>query len=189
MHELGDEPGSIQEGCPDETDEMKGGQNMYAARLGSHGELPVPPPPAATPVTVMLVSPDDDDWHALRRIFRHTNWRLHRALGYEDAARGLRTLPISVLVTAKDLPKGRTWRDLLESSSAAGKPRVVVAAEFQDDPLWAEVLNLGGYDVLMQPFDREEVVRVVSLAWLNWRDEQELDRADQQLKHGASAAI
>ena len=30
--------------------------------------------------------------------------------------------------------------------------------------LWAEVLNLGGYDVLAQPFDELEVRRVVALA-------------------------
>jgi hypothetical protein len=34
--------------------------------------------------------------------------------------------------------------------------------------LWAEVLNLGGYDVLLKPFDRAEVVRVAGMAWRCW---------------------
>jgi hypothetical protein len=32
------------------------------------------------------------------------------------------------------------------------------------EELWAEVLNLGGDDVLAQPFDAQEVYHVVSLA-------------------------
>ena len=33
-----------------------------------------------------------------------------------------------------------------------------------DEHLWAEVLNLGGYDVLAEPFERDEMVRVVTSA-------------------------
>lgn len=33
-----------------------------------------------------------------------------------------------------------------------------------DDLLWAEVLNLGGYDVLQTPFEANEVLPVVNLA-------------------------
>jgi hypothetical protein len=33
-----------------------------------------------------------------------------------------------------------------------------------DERLWAEVLNLGGYGVLAQPFDANEVKRVAKLA-------------------------
>jgi hypothetical protein len=35
--------------------------------------------------------------------------------------------------------------------------------------MWAEVLNLGAYDVLAQPFDPAEVFRVLTAAWQNWR--------------------
>ena len=37
-----------------------------------------------------------------------------------------------------------------------------------DERLWAEALNLGAYDVLAKPFDRTEVMRVVSMAWMHW---------------------
>jgi DNA-binding response OmpR family regulator len=46
-------------------------------------------------------------------------------------------------------------------------PALVVTSRIADDSLWAEALNLGAYDVLAKPFDGAEVVRVVSLAWLN----------------------
>ncbi len=41
---------------------------------------------------------------------------------------------------------------------------MIVASRVTDEALWAEVLNLGGYDVLVQPFDRTEVLRVTDAA-------------------------
>jgi DNA-binding response OmpR family regulator len=41
-----------------------------------------------------------------------------------------------------------------------------------DDHLWAEVLNLGGYDVLAKPFDGCELFRALSSAW--WANEDPL---------------
>jgi FixJ family two-component response regulator len=32
-------------------------------------------------------------------------------------------------------------------------------------------MNGGGYDVLEKPFNHSELVRVVSLAWLAWKDQ------------------
>ena len=54
-------------------------------------------------------------------------------------------------------------------------PQLIVADRLADDALWAEVLNLGGYDLLMTPFEPEEVWRVVSMAW-DFR-EREVERA------------
>jgi DNA-binding response OmpR family regulator len=45
-----------------------------------------------------------------------------------------------------------------------------VTSRLADDRLWAEVLNIGGYDVLAKPFVPAEVFRTISLAWLNWKD-------------------
>jgi DNA-binding response OmpR family regulator len=43
-------------------------------------------------------------------------------------------------------------------------PPLLVTSRLADDALWAEVLNVGGYDVLAKPLDSEEVARVVSAA-------------------------
>ena len=50
-------------------------------------------------------------------------------------------------------------------------PQVIVADRLADEALWAEVLNLGCYDLLMTPFSSEEVLRVVSMAWDSWQRE------------------
>jgi hypothetical protein len=41
---------------------------------------------------------------------------------------------------------------------------LVVASRLADERLWAEVLNLGGHDVLAMPFDAHEVRRVMESA-------------------------
>lgn len=38
---------------------------------------------------------------------------------------------------------------------------LLVASRHATDTLWAEVLNLGGFDVLALPFDRDELERAV----------------------------
>jgi len=39
-----------------------------------------------------------------------------------------------------------------------------------DARLSAEVLNRGGYDLLAVPFDRQEVLHAVGLAWQSWNN-------------------
>jgi len=41
---------------------------------------------------------------------------------------------------------------------------LIVTSNAGDEALWAEGLNLGGYDVLAQPFDQSEVARVMTSA-------------------------
>jgi DNA-binding NtrC family response regulator len=71
---------------------------------------------------------------------------------------------VSVVICETDLPDG-SWKDLLDYIERAKSSTVlVVTSQIADESLWAEVLNLGAYDVLAQPFDREEVTRVVKSA-------------------------
>jgi DNA-binding response OmpR family regulator len=56
-------------------------------------------------------------------------------------------------------------------------PDLIVASRLADEYLWAEVLNLGGYDVLAKPFNAEEVRRVVGLA-CEHHQERQIRRAD-----------
>ena len=57
------------------------------------------------------------------------------------------------------------WRDFIEvTASALHQACVIVTHPFADDALWAEVLNLGGFDVLAQPLDATEVTRSIQAA-------------------------
>ena len=52
------------------------------------------------------------------------------------------------------------------------RPRLIVFSRQVDDRLWAEVLNLGGFDVLATPFRKEELMFAIGSAWLDWQSEQ-----------------
>jgi DNA-binding response OmpR family regulator len=64
----------------------------------------------------------------------------------------------------------------IETSAAAVgavlsiSPILIVTSRLADEYLWAEALNVGAYDVLAKPFEREEVIRIVSLASRSWHD-------------------
>ena len=59
----------------------------------------------------------------------------------------------AVLICERDLPDG-DWKFVLNGfDSLPMPPNLIVTARLANDELWAEVLNLGGYNVLAQPFD------------------------------------
>jgi DNA-binding NtrC family response regulator len=114
--------------------------------------------------TVLAITPHEHDRVALETILRFPHWRLLAASSLKEALTCLREPDVSVAICERDLPDG-TWLTLLEAlSGLASRPNLIVCSRLADDGLWAEVLNLGGYDLLLTPFDREEVLRVVCLA-------------------------
>ena len=128
------------------------------------------PPSKHSGLTVLSVSGLEDDHVTLGHIFSHSNWRLRSARNLGDAFEALRTETISVAICERDLPDG-TWKNLLAELALCEVPPVlVVSSRIADDCLWAEVLNLGGCDVLAKPFDAKEVVWAVSMAWNDWKN-------------------
>jgi FixJ family two-component response regulator len=81
-----------------------------------------------------------------------------------------------VVICESHLPDAQWGQVLSELSGMPDAPVLIVTSPVADDALWAEVLSLGGYDLLMKPFDATEVFRVVSLAWLSWRNKRERER-------------
>jgi DNA-binding response OmpR family regulator len=68
-------------------------------------------------------------------------------------------------MTERDLPVGN-WKDVLAAIQQLPQtPLLIVTARLADEYLWAEVLNLGGQDVLSQPFQVTELLWVLGNAW------------------------
>ncbi len=132
-------------------------------------------------VQVLAVSSAEDDIRLLRHIFSHSNWIIHTARGCGEAAELLRRGHIPIVLCDFELADGN-WRDMLRALADLPEPTLlIVASRTADEYLWAEVLNLGGYDVLMKPYEPQEVIRVVSLAWLHWKNLRERRRLNQPL--------
>jgi len=81
-----------------------------------------------------------------------------------EARRMLETQPVQAVVTDTVLPDG-DWRRVLEIvEQVRRKIEVVVCSRLGDSKLWLDVLEQGGYDVLVQPYQREEIKRIVEAA-------------------------
>ena len=121
-------------------------------------------------VRVLAVLPDQQDRRDLEEIFKHSNWNLKIVDTYREAVLALASRSYGVVITEGSLGSGRDWKHILEAAmSLPVAVPVVVADRLADERLWAEVLNLRGFDLLVTPFDGTEVYRVVSSAWLFWR--------------------
>jgi DNA-binding response OmpR family regulator len=63
----------------------------------------------------------------------------------------------AAVISDCSMPDGRNWKDLLaELQIFPDPPPLIVTSRLADERLWAEVLNMGGYDLLLQPFDAKE---------------------------------
>ena len=119
--------------------------------------------------TLILVSPFEEDRACLKRMLGDSPWRLCWAPSRQEALGAIRDGRIAVVISETDLPEGN-WKDVLSQlDGVAHPPLLIVASRHADNRLWAEVLNLGGYDVLAKPFDGTEVVRVIRLACQQWQ--------------------
>jgi DNA-binding response OmpR family regulator len=124
------------------------------------------PSPAAIPI--LLIDPLHARRAALRAILAPPWWDTHEARTCQEAIGILDDLPVGVAICDTEVPDG-DWQDLLRNFQCRQHPpNLVVSARVADERLWAEVLNLGGYDVLAQPFDRSEVLRVARMAGQAW---------------------
>ena len=125
--------------------------------------------PHLVKISILLVSPHQKDHTDLSRVLHHADWKIIRASDLGEATLIVQENLPSVILCERNLPDGN-WKDLLDQASQHKNPAMVlVISAHADNGLWAEVLNLGGYDVLMKPFDVSEVTRVVRMAWQRWR--------------------
>lgn len=119
-------------------------------------------------ISILLVSSHSEDLSTLRNILHHCDWKITHCGTAAEAIRSMEIEPHSIVVTDRELPDG-TWHELLASAERqTNPPKVLVLSRSADEKLWAEVLNLGAYDLLLKPLDRAEVTRVVGMAWRQW---------------------
>jgi DNA-binding response OmpR family regulator len=121
---------------------------------------------AAGVVRVVAVFAAERDRNSLRRIFRGFRWRGEFVQSCGNLQLALERFQPDVVLTDSALNSGESWRDVLRTAQERdGAPPVIVSSRLADDRLWAEVLNLGGYDLLVTPFSAREVHAVVHGAY------------------------
>jgi DNA-binding response OmpR family regulator len=129
--------------------------------------------------TALLVSAAEEDHQALSDVFSHQGWILYHTATLEAAVALVSRHLVPVLITDRDLPDGN-WRHLFTAiQQLPAAPLFIVASRLADEHLWAEVLNLGGHDILCKPFQTKEVLWVLRTAW-------QCAERDEPAMHGKS---
>jgi DNA-binding NtrC family response regulator len=133
----------------------------------------LPNAPDQEKITLLAVSNEPEDPDTLAKILGDAKCKIRTARGCREALKALAEEWPSVIACDRELPDG-TWRDLMSLLHAvkAAPPPLVVMSRHADERLWAEVLNLGGYDVIAKPFDTFEVSRVMNMAYRHGRPYQ-----------------
>jgi DNA-binding response OmpR family regulator len=122
---------------------------------------------------VLLVAPETDERFALQTILQSAECRTFVCARCRDAIDLIQFA--SVVICEDPLPDG-SWRDVLQTVQAHGTPpALIVTSRLADNRLWAEVLNLGGHDVLAQPLRAQDVMWAVRSAHRQWRTVAESD--------------
>jgi DNA-binding response OmpR family regulator len=115
-------------------------------------------------VCALLVGEYPESRLLLHEVFRDAGWKLIEAKGRKQAIDHLNRSPIHVVIVNCEV-SGWNWRSLLRNLSRMPQPpQLIVTSRTADDHLWSEVLNCGGFDVLPEPFRRDEIERVVASA-------------------------
>lgn len=117
-------------------------------------------------VAALVITADESDQLFMTAVLEAWRWKLHFANDEFEARAVLAAESIPVVIMDGDA-QAPSWRELLEQvsgSEAAKAPKVIIISRVVDERLWAEVLNLGGYDLLPKPFDATELAWVLRSA-------------------------
>jgi DNA-binding response OmpR family regulator len=132
--------------------------------------------PIANP-TILAVFSGIEDRTSLVNIFVQSGWEVRFTCTLSETQAALRASPPGVILSDSRFSDGRGWSDMLnELQKLEDPPPLIVADRLADEHLWAEVLNLGAYDLLTKPFAPKEVLHAVSMACRRRESEQGMGR-------------
>ena len=113
---------------------------------------------------VLFISPHPKDARNLARMLSSMPLTFEHVKDVEQARAKLLENGYGVILTEATLPDG-IWLDVLGlARQTSPETEVIVTDPLADARIWSEVLNLGGYDMLAQPFYAPEVQRILSNA-------------------------
>ena len=110
---------------------------------------------------LLIVSSEAQDREVLAPVLAEHTCPQFWAASMREATDWLKGGSADVILCDDRLPDGR-WQELWEQLSRRPDPPIfIVSAAWNDARLWAEVLNLGAYDVLVKPYQKSEVTRIL----------------------------
>jgi len=139
-------------------------ESAGVASVELKGERALSPEPAL----VLVVSTLVEAYDSLRAVLRGSRWMLCQTFSRLGAMEFVDLGATPVVICDHDFPDGgwqHLWADL---SQRVVPPSLIVCSPAVDERLWAQVFNAGAFDVLLRPFEPEEVHRIMDAAWSSW---------------------
>jgi DNA-binding NtrC family response regulator len=128
--------------------------------------------PPAEPHAVLALCGSSRDLAMLGEVSRQAGWEMHAAGSYREAVKLLCFDRMPVMLCDCSFRDG-TWLDIISHiAPLMNPPRLIVMCAQGNESLWSQVLNMGGFDVLLKPLNPDEVMRVVSHAIADWQRER-----------------
>jgi DNA-binding response OmpR family regulator len=144
---------------------------------------------AIEPATIVAAFRRDEDRHALGEILDPCGWQVILSGSCAATIHAVQRRAAPIVISGRTFPDGE-WRDIWNRLQARPRPPMfILASRLADESLWAEVLNLGGYDLLLKPFRPEEVVRAVHGALMAWQNAQAMDTGRLEISMPAHLAV
>jgi DNA-binding NtrC family response regulator len=112
---------------------------------------------------IAFVSKSEADCRTLRELAGLEAQSVVSCANIPEARSAIRCHGAQIVVYEAHVRDAGNWQELLEEVQST-QSLMMVVSRHADERLWAEVLNLGGFDVLALPFDREELRRALSSA-------------------------
>jgi DNA-binding response OmpR family regulator len=122
-------------------------------------------PPRAAGVNVLIISSADRHLADLQSVFRSCEWKMRCVPSLRDGVSALPSMAPVVVICDDQLEDG-DWKLAVNAiAKAECPPPLIVTSRIADNHMWAEVLNLGAWDLLAKPYVPSEVIYVVGSAW------------------------
>ena len=110
---------------------------------------------------IVFVSKSEADYDTLREVAGLVSQSVVSCADAQQARKAIRRHDPEIVVCEVRAAESGSWQELLEETQAA-QSLILVVSRHADEWLWAEVLNLGGFDILSLPVDRDELRRALS---------------------------
>ncbi len=111
-------------------------------------------------VVALLIMPDDRRPVLLEQLEK-SGTEVLSVCNCDQARRVLQTRPVQVVLTDVALSDGNWWSVLEDIAQSHTNAELILCTGIAEPTLWCDALDRGAYDLLVEPYEREEVERIV----------------------------
>lgn len=121
-------------------------------------------------IPVLVASPREEDHRRVRELVANSQWLAIEARDWSGALNLSRYVVFPVIVCDRDLGGLETHTAIRSLAGGWRTACVILLSDYWDPDLWEGLLQQGGFDVLVRPLHRDDVVAVLDAAYRQWAD-------------------